>query len=213
MLAFTITSQLINIKQKRRKMLFQQELYLLWSSLELFMALTHLFVFLGFRNSKLGFLRRQQNYFLLDAFTHLINIFINSQRSIGYSLNLLWIYAFIVHLYYYQNLKTNPLPKQKQDDNSDKISRIFHWSCIEYQANRFSISDSGRQMLETSLDVLAHTCGFLLAFQQIHSMIYRFISILLMLGLFNRQMLSLKYFLTEPKMMPVQLQRFFSNHK
>jgi len=65
-------------------------------------------------------------------------------------------------------------------------------------------------MLETSLDVLAHTCGFLLAFQQIHSMIYRFISILLMLGLFNRQMLSLKYFLTEPKMMPVQLQRFFS---
>lgn len=200
-------------------MIFQQELCILWSSLELFMALTHLFVFLGFRNSKLSFLRRQGNYFLLDAFTHLINILINSQRSIGYSLNLLWAYAVFVHLHYYRNLKINPAPKRKlkhddqtEEDNSHRISRIFHWSCVEYQANRFSISESGRQIFETALDVIAHTSGFVLAFRQINSTVYQVVSILLMLVLLNRQMLSLKYFQTNPKMMPSQLQRFFTSY-
>ena len=33
--------------EEENKMLFNQELYLLWSALELFMAITHLFVFIG----------------------------------------------------------------------------------------------------------------------------------------------------------------------
>lgn len=128
----------------------------------------------------------------------------------------LWIYAFFVHLYYYHNLASNPPPKRKQDgemeaDNADRISRIFHWSCVEFSADRFNIAQSGKEMLETTLDVTAHTIGFLLAFQQIRSFWYKLASVVLMLGLFNRQMLSLKYFLTDPKMMPVQLRGFFSD--
>jgi hypothetical protein len=56
-----------------------------------------------------------------------------------------------------------------EEDNSHKIPRIFHWSCIEYQANRFSIFQSGREMLETTVNVIAHSAGFFLAFRQIRS--------------------------------------------
>ena len=131
-----------------------------------------IFSILGFRNSKLGFLRRQHNYFLLDAITHMINLTLHSPKNVGYFLYGLWMYAVIVHLYYYRNLTTNPPPRRNQDgkfeeDNSHKISRIFHWSCIEYQSNRFSIYESGKEMLETTIDVTAHTAGFILAFQMI----------------------------------------------
>ncbi|CAF1070003.1 unnamed protein product [Adineta ricciae] len=198
-------------------MLFQQEFYLLWSSLELFMALTHLFVFLGFRNPKLGFLRRQQNYFLLDAFTHAVNALLHSPKTFGGVLHVIWLFAFIVHLYYYRNLTVNPPPRRQQtsdqsvDDNSHKISRIFHWSCLEFQADRFSIMQSGKEMLETIIDVVAHTAGFYLAFHLINSFVYKLVALLLMLALLYRQMLSLKYFFTEMKMMPPHLQRLFSS--
>ncbi|UJR32295.1 hypothetical protein I4U23_019759 [Adineta vaga] len=197
-------------------MIFQQEFYLLWSSLELFMALTHLFVFLGFRNSKLGFLRRQHNYFLLDGLTHLTNAFLFSPKIVGRLIYSLWLFAFVVHIYYYYNLKSNPPPRRNQDDqpiedNSHKISRIFHWSCLEYQPNRFSIMHSGKEMLETAIDVVAHSSGFYLAFLMIDSFLYKTIAILLMFALFYRQMLSLKYFFTEPKMMPPQLQQLFTS--
>ncbi|CAF1105509.1 unnamed protein product [Adineta steineri] len=196
-------------------MIFQQEFYTLWAGLELFMSMTHLFVFLGIRNSKLGFIRRQQNYFLLDGFTHLINVLIHSPKTVGWPLYIMWIYAFFVHLYYYHNLVSNPPPKRgeegKVEDNSHKISRIFHWSCIEFQANRFSIMQSGKEIAETTLDVVAHTSGFVLAFRLIESYWYKAAAIILFIGLFYRQMLNLKYFFTEPKMMPPQLQRFFAS--
>jgi len=165
----------------------------------------------------LGFLRRQHNYFLLDAFTHLINTLLYSPKTVGVPLYGIWIFAFIVHVYYYRNLKINPPPRRKQDgqmeeDNSHKISRIFHWSCVEFQANRFNLLESGKEMLETTIDVVAHSAGFILAFQQITSIWYKLGAISLMFALFYRQMLSLKYFLTEPKMMPVQLRRFFTDH-
>jgi len=129
----------------------------------------------------------------------------------------MWIIALVLHLHYYRNLKTNPPPRRKQDgqmeeDNSHKISRIFHWSCVEFQENRFSIFQSGRQMLETTLDVVAHTAGFILAFQKIESIWYKLTALILMFGLFYRQMLSLKYFLSDPKMMPTQLRRFFTDY-
>lgn len=164
----------------------------------------------------MGFLRRQHNYFLLDAITHLVNALLYSPSTVGLPLYGIWIYAFFVHIYYYINLTTNP-PRRRKDgetdeDNSHKISRIFHWSCVEYQANRFNIFESGKEMFETILDVVAHTSGFFLIFQNIQSIRYKLAAFVLMFALFYRQMLALKYFLTEPKMMPVQLRRFFTEH-
>ena len=171
----------------------------------------------GFRNSKLGFLRRQQNYFLLDGLTHLTNTLLHSRQSVGTPLYCFWLYAFAVHIYYYRSLIVNPPPRRQADgqmekDNSEKIPRIFHWPCVEYQANRFSIFESGREIFETTLDVSLHTAGFLLAFAQIQSTAYRLFSVALMFVLFYRQMLNLKYFLTDPKMMPPQLRRFFARY-
>ncbi len=176
----------------------------------------HIF-YIGFRNSKFGFLRRQHNYFLLDAITHLVNALLYSPKTVGVPMYIIWSYAVVVHLYYYINLKTNPPPQRKQDgqmeeDNSHKISSIFHWSCVEYQANRFSIFQSGRSILETTIDVIAHTTGFILAFRNIESIWYKLSALILMFVLFYRRMLGLKYFLTEPKMMPVQLRRFFTDY-
>lgn len=170
---------------------------------------------LGIRNSKLGFLRRQQNYFLLDAFTHMINALLHSPKTVGWPLYGMWLFAFCVHLYYYHNLVTNPPPRRNKEgppseDNSHKISRIFHWSCLEFTADRFNIMQSGKEMLETGIDVTAHSAGFYLAFRMLTSVWYKLAAVTLMFALFYRQMLGLKYFFTEPKMMPPHLQRLFA---
>ncbi|CAF4159719.1 unnamed protein product [Rotaria sordida] len=109
----------------------------------------------------------------------------------------------------------NPSLRRNQDekiseDNSHKISRIFHWSCLEFKGNRFSLVESGKEMLETIMDVSLHSIGFFLAFRMIESIWYKIAVLSLMFGLLYRQMLSLKYFFTEPKMMPPQLQRLFT---
>ncbi|CAF2965059.1 unnamed protein product, partial [Rotaria sp. Silwood2] len=128
----------------------------------------------------------------------------------------MWAYALMVHLYYYRNLKIHPPPRRNpdgtkiQEDNAHKISRIFHWSCVEFQANRFSLFESGREMAETTMDVVAHSIGFFLAFCMIESIWYKLGALALMFGVLYRQMLGLPFFLTEPKMMPTQLQRFFA---
>jgi hypothetical protein len=120
-------------------------------------------------------------------------------------------------IYYYKHLKSNPPSRRKEagqieEDNSHKIPRIFHWSCIEYSANRFSIFQSGREMFETTIDVIAHSTGFFLAFQMLESIWYQLAALILMFALLYRRMLNLKYFLTEPKMMPGPLRRFFINY-
>jgi hypothetical protein len=154
---------------------------------------------------------------LFDAITHLVNASLYSPKTVGVPMYIIWSYAAVVHLYYYRNLKTNPPPRRKQDgqmeeDNSYKIPRIFHWSCVEYQANRFSIFQSGREILETTIDVAAHTTGFFLAFRNIESIWYKLSALILMFALFYRRMLALKYFLIEPKMMPVQIRQFFTDY-
>lgn len=121
----------------------------------------------------------------------------------------------VIHLYYYRNLKTNPPPRRKEDgqmeeDNAHKISRIFHWSCVEFQPNRFSLTESGKEMLETTIDITAHTAGFIFAFRMIKSIWYKLGAFIVMFTLFYRHMLTLKYFLTEPKMMPPQLRQLFA---
>jgi hypothetical protein len=165
----------------------------------------------------LGFLRRQHNYFLLDAITHFINVLLYPIKTVGILLYSMWLIAIPIHLHYYHNLKSNPPPRRKRDgemeeDNSHKIPRIFHWSCVEYQANRFSVFQSGREILETTIDVVAHSSGFILAFQQIESTGYKIFALFLMLAFFYRQMLGLKYFITDPKMMPPQLRKFFTDY-
>jgi hypothetical protein len=99
-----------------------------------------------------------------------------------------------------------------EEDNSHKIPRILHWSCVKYQANRFSIFQSRRETLETTVDVIAHSAGFFLAFRQLRSIGYKLSVLILMFALFYRQMLGLKYFLTDPKMMPAQLRRVFTDY-
>ena len=197
-------------------MLFTQEFFMLWSALELFMALTHLFVFLGIKNSSIHFLRRKHNYFLLDGMCHFVHLFIYRIEDVGVPLYLLWIYAFIAHMYYYRNLKVNPPPLASKtklingnapEDGLDKICRIFHWSCIDYKANRFSLTESGKEMLETSCDVIAHTAGFYLALCMLNSIWYQIGVFVITAIVFHKNMLSLKHFLTEPKMMPVSIQR------
>jgi len=163
----------------------------------------------------LGFLRRQHNYFLLDATTHFVNALLYSPKTVSLPLYSLWIFAFVIHMYYYYNLKTNPPPRRNEqgktkEDDSHKISRIFHWSCVEYQPNRFNILHSGKEMSETAIDIIAHTAGFILAFRMLESYWYQLGALILMFAVFYRQMLALKYFLTEPKMMPPQLQRLFT---
>jgi hypothetical protein len=175
------------------------------------------FFCLGFRNSKLGFLRRQHNYFLLDGITHMINLLLHSPKNVGIVIYCMWMYAVVIHLYYYVTLKTNPPPRRNQDgkteeDNAHKIPRIFHWSCVEYQSNRFSIFESGKEIFETTLDVVAHTTGFILGFRMIESNWYKIGALIVMCGAFYQRMLGFKYFLTEPKMMPPQLRRFFTDY-
>lgn len=193
-------------------MLLSQEFYMLWSALELFMALTHLFVFLGFKNSTLDFLRRKHNYFLVDGMCHLVHLFIYRISDVGLPLYGLWVYAFIAHMYYYRNLKLNPPPvKTAEDkiveDDTHKISRIFHWSCIEYKANRFSLTESGKEMFETSCDVIAHGIGFYLALSMLTSIWYQIGVFAITAIVFHRSMTGLEDFLTDPKMMPAQIQR------
>ena len=109
----------------------------------------------------------------------------------------------------------NPSPRRNRDgkipeDDSHKIAHIFHWSCLEFKGNRFSLVESGKEMLETAMDVSLHSIGFFLAFRMIESIWYKIAALSLMFGLLYRQMLNLKYFFTEPKMMPPQLQRLFA---
>ncbi len=149
--------------------------------------------------------------------THLTNLLLYSPKNVGYILYGLWIYAVGVHLYYYINLTTNPPPRRNQDgeveeDNAHKISRIFHWSCVEYQPNRFSIFESGKEILETTIDITNHTAGFILGFRMIQSYWYKIGAVIVMFTLFYQRMLGFKYFLTEPKMMPPQLRGFFKDY-
>ena len=163
----------------------------------------------------MGFLRRQQNYFLLDGITHIVNTLLHSPRTAGTSLYVLWIFAFVIHMYYYWNLKNHPPPKRDQrgrveKEDTHELSRIFHWSCIDYAANRFSLLESGSELLQTAADIIAHSAGFLLAFRMIESVIYRIGVFVLLTMLLYRRMIQLKYFLSDPKMMPKPLQRLFS---
>ena len=202
-------------------MLFGQEISLLWSSFELFMTVTHLFVFFGIRNSKLDFLRKQKYYFLLDATTHTGNLLVYFDRksSIIMMFSLcLWTIMLIGHLHYFLNLHRNPPLSLRQrlkydgsiPDDRHKISRIFHWSCIEYSKDRFDITQSGKEMLETLGDITAHSTGFYLAFQNLESLRYRSMTFILMVGLLYRQMLNLPHFINEPKMMPQFMRKFSS---
>ncbi len=202
-----------------KKMFFSEELYLLWSSLELFMAVTHFLVLAGLQNTKLGFLRRQKYYFLLDAITHLINLvlYVRAETSILKFVGLiLWSIMLIGHIYYFLNLHLHPPLTQQQrlkhqgpiPNDSHKISRIFHWSCVEFQANRFHFGQCGKEISETVCDIIAHSTGFYLAFQHLQSLPYRLLTFLLMFGLLYRQMLNLPYFLHDPKMMPSILRKF-----
>jgi hypothetical protein len=63
-------------------------------------------------------------------------------------------------------------------------------------------------MLETTIDLVTHTVGFILAFRKIESIWYTLRAFIFMFALLYRQLINLKYFLTEPKMMPVQLRQF-----
>lgn len=199
-------------------MLFAQEFSLLWSSIELFMSVTHLFVLLGIRNPKLVFIRTQKNYFLLDATIHMINLILHFQTK-NYFILLLWSIMLTGHVYYFLNLHLNPTLTQRQrlryegkiPDDSHKLSRIFHWSSTDFPSNRFHIQDCGKEILETSADVTAHAMGFYYAFQNLHTYRYQICTFIFMIGLLYRQMLNLPHFINEPKMMPVFLRKILSN--
>ena len=161
----------------------------------------------------LDFLRRQHNFFLLDGFTHIVNILLYSPSAVGWPLYVLWIIMVIGHGYYYNNLKRHPPPARGADnrlihDDTSQLSRIFHWSCLEFRTNRFSFGDCAKEMLETTGDIVAHSIGFLLAFHQIESIGYKLVSILLTYALLHRSMLGLKSFVNDPRMMPSPFRRF-----
>lgn len=196
-------------------MLFRQEIYLFWSSVELFMSVTHLFVLLGIRNPKLTFIRTQKNYFLLDATIHMINLILYYQTK-NYFIIFLWLIMLFGHVHYFLNLHLNPPLSQRQrlrhegiiPNDSHKLSRIFHWSSVDFELNRFDITKCGKEILETLADVTAHAAGFYFAFQNLQTYRYRFLAILFMIGLLYRQMLNLPHFINEPKMMPSILRKF-----
>jgi hypothetical protein len=199
-------------------MLFGEEICLLWSSVELFMAVTHLFVLLGIRNPKLTFIRTQKNYFLLDAMIHMTNLllYFRSEKSIPMIFCLcLWSIMLVGHIRYFLNLHRNPPLSQRQrlrhqgpiPNDSHKISRIFHWSSVDFEENRFHIGESGKEILETSADITAHSAGFLFAFQNLLSFRYRVLTFIIMIALLYRQMLNLPHFINEPKMMPLILRK------
>jgi hypothetical protein len=199
-------------------MLFNQEFCLLWSSLELFMAITHLFVLLGIRNPKLSFIRTQKNYFLLDASIHMTNLLLycRSKQSIGKMFCIcLWSIMFVGHVYYFLNLHLNPPLSNRQrlrhqgpiPNDLHKIARIFHWSCVEMTSNRFHIGTHGKEILETLTDVTAHSAGFYFTFQYIQSFRYQSMTFIIMIILLYRQMLNLQHFVKEPKMMPSILRK------
>jgi uncharacterized protein YqhQ len=97
-----------------------------------------------------------------------------------------------------------------EKEDTHESSRIFHWSRIEYSANRFSLLESGSELLQTAADIIAHSAGFLLAFRMIESVIYQMGVFVLLSVLLYQRVIQLKYFLSDPKMMPKPLQRLFS---
>ncbi|CAF0809455.1 unnamed protein product [Didymodactylos carnosus] len=196
-------------------MIASEELKVLWTSFELFMAISHFLVLIGVKNSKIGFLRRQTTYFLLDALTHLFNLCFHHKlllnNAFGFLIYINWIVMFIGHVYYYLNLKLNP---PKPDDKSvANLCNIFLWSCVEFTKNRFDIKQCGKEVVETVSDIVAHSAGYYYMFTEIKSDAYKILTILLMaMALYNR-MIRFKYFLTEPQMMPKPLRDLYSVFK
>jgi hypothetical protein len=171
---------------------------------EYFLAITHLFVLLGVRNSKLGFIRRQAKYFFSDAMFHVFNLYLYTIDHVGYIIWINWIIMMVGHFRYWYNLISNP-PKKTPDEN---LCRIFHWSCVEFVDNRFGYG-CGSEVLQTVADIIAHSAGFYFMFITIPAK-HKVISLLLATILIYRQTLNSKYFLTKKSMMPKFIANMFS---
>lgn len=71
------------------------------------------------------------------------------------------------------------------------------------------MAESGREISETTIDVFAHGMAFLLTYRIIESPWYKVGSLVLTCGILYRYVIGLKFFVTQPKMMPPPLQRLF----
>lgn len=126
-----------------------------WTNFEGMLGITHFFVLFGLRNSPLNHLRKKHLYFLQDAFTHFISIFIYSKQQVGLLAYLNWRLMLIVHISCWLNLILNP-----PDTDPKGLLKVYHWSCIECKQNRFEFDKYGIQIIGTALDTIAHFLGF-----------------------------------------------------
>jgi hypothetical protein len=151
---------------------------------EITFCISHLLVHLGLKNPRLVYLTHQAMYFSLDCFLSTLNlIYFWDKYNI---LRPLLIYAILVHVYYVADLLIH-----------NGKSRIFLWSCVDCQGNRFDMKYL-KENLETLLDVTCHFFGaynffFVLDHQMASACVFLSIFLLWIGMVHNKDFFTLNY--------------------
>lgn len=128
--------------------------------IELSFVLSHLYVFIGYKNPFLWNIRNQKYYFLCDAVCHLLNsfLFFSSKSDI---LRGFGLFLFFGHIHYFINLCKNDFPNMEEN-----LCTILKWSCIKCNKKRFDVFESGSEMLQTAIDIVGHLLGAIFVMEQ-----------------------------------------------
>ena len=157
------------------------------SAIEVFIFLSHLVVHVGYKNSRLGFLKKQAIYFALDCSLTALNLYYFWDSY--YYFRSLLVFAVIVHIYYVFDLLF-----------LGGNSRIFVWSSVNMTEDRFNLKYL-KENIETFIDCSCHgTASFM--FLSCVGYKLQLGAILIGLALLWRQVFAAKYFLTEKHMLP-----------
>lgn len=179
-----------------RKIFEEDYVKFAWCTIEALIACSHIAVLLGFRNSKIDYLRTQAHYFLLDGLTHLFHILYYSLDQVNLVAWVNWRIQIFVHFYFFLNLFLNP-----PSTSTDRLKKVFHWSCIEFKEKRFDFINCFWEILGTVADIMAHLFGFYYMALTLDK--FYFLIILASVFLINSILLIIrKEFTTEKHMMP-----------
>jgi hypothetical protein len=166
-----------------------------FATAEFALFISHLMVHLGIKNPKLSELSTKTHYFIFDCVMTFINLYWFWNRY--YIMKPILIFAIIVHIFYVSCMFFR-----------EKICRIFYWSCLECNENRFG-SKFLKENIETAIDILCHFSGFYMFFRSIVYPLHRLLSlgasILTIFFIYK----FLKSFRTEEYMMPRKLIKYF----
>lgn len=163
--------------------------------IELTFALTHFYVFIGFKNPALSHIRKEKYYFLGDALCHLLSLYLFYKTKSIFNLAF-WLFLFLIHLFYFIHLCKYDFPGLEEN-----LYPIFKWSCIGYKKDRFNFKESGSEMVQTTADIMGHLYGAIFIMEGIE---FNLCLLAIMLVLFGSLVFFkfYKYFVTDAAMMP-----------